>query len=151
MIREKLVEKRYLALVKGSWELGTITVDEPLFTYKKSNGQSFVKVSKEGKNAKSHFKLIESFGGLASLVEVVIETGRTHQIRAHSKYLGYPIAGDQQYGDKDFNKIIKKKGLQRIFLHAHAISFSWSDSKGDLSISCPLPDDLKKLHKRLVS
>ena len=151
LIRKNLIEKRYLALLKGSWQLGNITIDDPLLTYRRSNGQSFVKVSEEGKMAKSHFKFIESFGEIATLVEVIIETGRTHQIRAHAKSLGHPVAGDQQYGDKDFNILLKRMGLNRIFLHAHSISFAWQETYKDLSVSCPLPKDLRELHSKIIT
>jgi 23S rRNA pseudouridine955/2504/2580 synthase len=75
-------------------------------------------------------------------VEVNLETGRTHQIRVHAAHVGHPVAGDDKYGDKDFNAHMREAGLTRMFLHAHRISFDWPNG-GDFSASAPLPADLK--------
>jgi 23S rRNA pseudouridine955/2504/2580 synthase len=85
---------------------------------------------------------VQFFGKKASLVEVALETGRTHQIRVHASHAGYPLAGDEKYGDAEFNERMKAAGLTRMFLHAHQVSFTWPDSGMEFSASAPLPADL---------
>jgi 23S rRNA pseudouridine955/2504/2580 synthase len=77
------------------------------------------------------------------LLEVSIDTGRTHQIRVHAAHAGHPVAGDERYGDKDFDAYLKTFGLRRMFLHAHSVSFDWPETGEPFSVSAPLPDDLK--------
>ena len=84
-------------------------------------------------------------------MEVSIETGRTHQIRAHALYMGHPVAGDERYGDAEFNAQLRQLGLRRIFLHAHAVDFVWPDSEEEFMISSPLPADLREVQRRLES
>ena len=85
---------------------------------------------------------MQFFGKRASLVEVALETGRTHQIRVHGAHAGYPLAGDEKYGDAEFNEKMVAFGLKRMFLHAHQLSFVWPDSGVEFSVSTPLPADL---------
>jgi 23S rRNA pseudouridine955/2504/2580 synthase len=75
-------------------------------------------------------------------VEVGLETGRTHQIRVHATHAGYPLAGDDKYGDADFNEKMKQIGLKRMFLHAHQLSFTWPDTGAEFTASAPLPPEL---------
>lgn len=142
LLREGKVEKRYLALVKGKWELGQKRIDVPLRTDIRVGGERTVKAHESGKEAVSHFRPIQFFGKRATLVEVTLETGRTHQIRVHAAHAGYPLAGDEKYGDAEFNQKIKTAGLTRMFLHAHQLSFVWPDSGMEFSVSAPLPADL---------
>jgi 23S rRNA pseudouridine955/2504/2580 synthase len=145
LLREGLVEKRYFALVQGRWPEETLEVDAPLVT-RRVGGEARVKVDAEdGKEAQSHFRLIERFGKTASLLEVSIATGRTHQIRVHAAHLAHPVAGDDRYGDRDFNEYMRQFGLQRMFLHAHSVAFQWPDSDEEFSVSAPLPDDLRSV------
>src|SRR5690349_18560317 len=142
-MREGQVEKRYLALVKGKWELGKKRIDAPLRTDIRVSGERTVKVNETGKEAVSVFKPVQFFGKKASLVEVELETGRTHQIRVHAAHAGYPLAGDAKYGDEAFNEAMKAQGLTRMFLHAHQVSFTWPDTGVEFSVNAPLPDELK--------
>jgi len=142
LMREGLVEKHYLALVKGKWELGSKRIDAPLRTDIRVGGERTVKAHASGKEAVSVFKPVQFFGKRASLVEVALETGRTHQIRVHAAHAGYPLAGDEKYGDAEFNDKMKAAGLTRMFLHAHQLSFVWPDSGVEFSVSAPLPSDL---------
>jgi len=142
LMREGQVEKRYLALVKGKWELGAKRIDVPLRTDIRVGGERTVKAHASGKSAVSHFKPVQFFGKRASLVEVALETGRTHQIRVHAAHAGYPLAGDEKYGDAEFNEQMKLAGLTRMFLHAHQLSFVWPESGVEFSASAPLPADL---------
>jgi 23S rRNA pseudouridine955/2504/2580 synthase len=142
LLREGRVEKRYLALVKGKWELGKKRIDVPLRTDIRVGGERTVKADASGKEAASVFKPVQFFGKRATLVEVELETGRTHQIRVHAAHAGYPLAGDEKYGDEDFNEKMKAAGLTRMFLHAHQVSFVWPDSGTEFSASAPLPPEL---------
>ncbi len=142
LLRDGQVEKRYLALVKGKWELGKKRIDVPLRTDIRVGGERTVKAHESGKEAVSVFKPVQFFGKKASLVEVELETGRTHQIRVHAAHAGYPLAGDEKYGEADFNEKMKASGLTRMFLHAHQVSFVWPDSGLEFSVSSPLPADL---------
>jgi 23S rRNA pseudouridine955/2504/2580 synthase len=90
----------------------------------------------------SVFRPVQFFGKKASLVEVELETGRTHQIRVHATHAGYPLAGDVKYGDAEFNERMKALGLSRMFLHAHQVSFVWPESGVEFSASAPLPAEL---------
>jgi len=142
LMREGRVEKQYLALVKGKWELGKKRIDVPLRTDIRVGGERTVKAHESGKEAVSVFKPVQFFGRKASLVEVSLETGRTHQIRVHAAHAGYPLAGDEKYGEAEFNEKMKESGLKRMFLHAHQLSFVWPDTGVEFSASAPLPPDL---------
>ncbi|MDE2251717.1 MAG: RluA family pseudouridine synthase [Gammaproteobacteria bacterium] len=142
LLREGRVEKSYLALVIGRWELGRKLVDVPLQTEARVGGERTVRVGEGGKSARTRFRLVQQFGARASLVEARLETGRTHQIRVHAAYCGHPVAGDLKYGDAAANAALRAAGLQRMFLHAHSVSFDWPQG-GQVSISAPLPADLK--------
>ena len=140
--REGAVEKRYLTLVGGRWEHGSVTVAAALKRNQIKGGERIVTVdSDDGKPSLSHFHPLEPYRE-ATFMEVKIETGRTHQIRVHAAHLGHPVAGDDKYGDHDLNKRFKQFGLKRMFLHASSLSMPHPN--GDvLSVSAPLPDELK--------
>jgi 23S rRNA pseudouridine955/2504/2580 synthase len=142
LMRDGEVEKKYLALVKGKWELGHKRIDVPLRTDTRMGGERTVRAHESGKEAVSVFKPVQFFGKKASLVEVSLETGRTHQIRVHATHAGYPLAGDEKYGEADFNEWMKTFGLTRMFLHAHQLSFVWPDTGVQFSASAPLPPEL---------
>jgi 23S rRNA pseudouridine955/2504/2580 synthase len=142
LMRDGKVEKKYLALVKGKWELGKKRIDVPLRTDIRVGGERTVKADASGKDAVSVFRPVQFFGKKASLVEVTLETGRTHQIRVHAAHAGYPLAGDEKYGDEEFNERMQALGLERMFLHAHQVSFVWPESGVEFSASAPLPADL---------
>ena len=144
LMREGQVEKRYLALLKGHWNLGHTRIDVPLRTDTRVSGERTVKAHASGKEAISEFRPIQWFGKKATLVEVSLHTGRTHQIRVHSAHAGHPVAGDEKYGDEAFNAEMKALGLHRMFLHAHSVSFDWPQG-GVFSASAPLPPDLANL------
>jgi 23S rRNA pseudouridine955/2504/2580 synthase len=141
LMRDGLVEKGYLALVKGQWDLGKKRIDVPLNTETRVGGERTVRVQVGAKSAVSRFSPVQFFRNRASVVEVDLETGRTHQIRVHAAHVGHPVAGDDKYGDKDFNARMREEGLNRMFLHSHRISFDWPNG-GDFSASAPLPKDL---------
>jgi 23S rRNA pseudouridine955/2504/2580 synthase len=142
LLREGRVDKRYLTLVQGMWPADAAEIDAPLVT-RRVGGEARVKVDASGKEARSSFRVLDRYAKTASLLEVSIDTGRTHQIRVHAAHVGHPVAGDERYGDKDFNRYLQSFGLQRMFLHAHSISFEWPETGEPFSASAPLPDDLK--------
>lgn len=149
LLREGGVDKRYLALVRGRWNLGTRVVDAPLAKNQLRGGERIVTVdSEEGKAADSRFKPVEIYAQ-ASLMEVELGTGRTHQIRVHAAHVGFPLAGDDKYGDDVFNKQMREVGLRRLFLHAHSIGFTDPNSGRSVAVSAPLPPDLRAVLDRL--
>lgn len=146
----KEVKKSYVALVQGNWLDGEQKVTAPLQKNHLSSGERIVVVSEMGKPATTIFRPLQRFCG-ATLVEALPLTGRTHQIRVHATHSGHPIAGDVKYGDRDFNKYLHKKGLDRLFLHASSVYCQLSDSPARyLGLCAPLPDALKALLMVLV-
>jgi 23S rRNA pseudouridine955/2504/2580 synthase len=143
LLRDGAVQKSYLLLVAGHWKLGHKRIDAPLRTDLRVGGERTVKVDAHGKQALTEFKLIEHYGARASLIEAILHTGRTHQIRVHAAYCGHAVAGDEKYGDEVFNGALQPLGLKRMFLHAHSCSFTWPDGGGEQSFSAPLPSQLK--------
>ncbi len=150
LLREGKVDKRYLALLKGRWTLGRKKVTAPLKTNLRQGGERVVKVHEDGKQAASTFEPGRRFGARATLVEVGLHTGRTHQIRVHAAFAGHPIAGDEKYGDRDFNREMKPLGLRRMFLHARSIAFTWPDSGQHCKVVAPLPADLESVLERMA-
>lgn len=144
-------DKRYLVLVRGKWELGKKRIEAPLRTDIRVGGERTVKVDASGKEAASEFSVVQFFGNLATLLEVRLLTGRTHQIRVHAAYAGHPVAGDEKYGDADFNRQLQPFGLKRLFLHAHSISFEDPDGRGLVSFSAPMPPELHAVIDSLTS
>ncbi|MDH5710293.1 MAG: RluA family pseudouridine synthase [Gammaproteobacteria bacterium] len=140
--------KYYLALVAGQWA-GTSTINVPLQKYKRG-GEHMVEVHKEGQHAISHFETRKIFQQ-ATLVEIKIDTGRTHQIRAHALHAGHPIAGDKKYGDDSFNKSMKQIGLKRLFLHAVRIELPASAATNNkaITIEAPLSSELQNVLDKL--
>lgn len=151
LLREHAFEKRYLALVVGRWELGRKRIDMPLRTDIRVGGERTVKAHASGKSAVSDFRPVQFFGSRASLLEVSIRTGRTHQIRVHAAHAGHPVAGDEKYGDEAANAALAQFGLRRMFLHASSVSFTWPQSGTEFSVNAPLPADLAAVIDRLAA
>jgi 23S rRNA pseudouridine955/2504/2580 synthase len=150
LFREREMDKRYLALVCGRWALGQKRLDMPLKTNQKQGGERVVRVHPDGQASESTFKPVDHFGTLATLMEVSIGTGRTHQIRVHAAYANHPVAGDEKYGDKEGNASLKSHGLKRMFLHAHSLSFVRTDGE-TFSISAPLDAELETVLSNLAT
>jgi len=142
LIRGSGMHKTYLALVAGSWQLGTKRIDAPLSTNSRQHGERHVRVASAGKESVSVFKPVQFLGSLATLMEVDIPTGRTHQIRVHAAFAGHPLLGDDKYGDRERNAQLKAQGLKRIFLHAQSLAFDWPGSGVPFHASAPLPPEL---------
>jgi 23S rRNA pseudouridine955/2504/2580 synthase len=150
LLRTDGFEKRYLALVRGKWELGAKRIDVPLRTDTRVGGERTVRAGASGKPSVSEFRPVQFFGKSASLVEVTLRTGRTHQIRVHAQHAGHPVAGDEKYGDAAFNDELRALGLSRMFLHAHSVSFTWPQG-GEFSVNSPLPPQLAALLDELAA
>jgi 23S rRNA pseudouridine955/2504/2580 synthase len=151
LLREGQVEKRYLVLVMGAWNLGTKTINAPLATRARQGGERVVRVAESGKASASTFAPVDFFGARATLLEVSLGTGRTHQIRVHAAHAGHPVAGDDKYGDRDFNAEMTALGLKRLFLHAQSLSFEWPGSRKTFAINQPLPPELAAVLESLAA
>ena len=141
-LRHGQVVKHYLALVAGAWQGGKQTVDVPLRKNQLRGGERMVTVDAGGKQAISIFSPVSCYEN-ATLVEVVLKTGRTHQIRVHGAHIGHPLAGDEKYGDPVFNRQMRALGLRRMLLHAHFLEFTDPSNDEVITVSSPLGDDLK--------
>ena len=150
LLREDGFEKRYLALLKGKWDLGEKRIDVPLRTDTRVGGERTVRADASGKPSTSRFRPVQFFGRLATLVEVTLDTGRTHQIRVHAAHAGHPVAGDAKYGDEAFNRELRALGLTRMFLHASSVSFTWPQG-GGFSVNTPLPQELAAVLEKLAA
>ena len=149
LLRARSVVKQYFALVQGCWQGGARTVRQPLLKNVLQSGERMVKVDRvQGKPSVSHFTPIQRYTN-ATLVLVTIETGRTHQIRVHAAHLGCPVAGDDKYGDREFNKEMKGLGLGRMFLHAASIAFARPVDPEWLGIGVGLSESLRAVLARL--
>ncbi len=149
-LREGRVRKLYLALVAGHWPGGRQRVDVPLRKNQLVGGERIVRVDPDGKQAVSVFTPVSCYRD-ATLVEVDLKTGRTHQIRVHGAHIGHPLAGDEKYGDREFNRAMRALGLRRMFLHAHMLEFIDPVSAEAVNISAPLDESLRGVLDRLES
>jgi 23S rRNA pseudouridine955/2504/2580 synthase len=149
LLREGKVEKHYAALVTGRWRIGRKTIDAPVMTNARQGGERVVRVHRAGKIAVSVFDPVQTFRGVATLMDVAIHTGRTHQIRVHAAFAGHPVAGDEKYGDRTANAALRDMGLRRMFLHAASIAFRWPDGDA-FRAEAPLPPELEAVLARLA-
>ncbi|RIX46093.1 MAG: RluA family pseudouridine synthase [Rhodocyclales bacterium GT-UBC] len=134
-------DKRYLVLVKGRWMNTTQHVKLPLFKYLTDSGERRVSVNPEGKASHTVFRLLARWPEM-SLLEAQLKTGRTHQIRVHLAHLGFPILGDEKYGDFALNKNLKRDGLKRMALHAWRMVFRHPLTAVPIECIAPLPDGI---------
>lgn len=143
------VDKRYMALVRGSWPTAQKQVRAPLLKSNLRSGERMVEVNEEGKEALTLFKVLRRFGDFATMVEARPITGRTHQIRVHALHAGHCIAGDPKYGDEDFSREIRDLGGKRLFLHAYALTVPLPDG-GELKLEAPVDEMWAKTVERLL-
>ena len=134
------VSKRYFAGCAGHWEHGSIEISEPLEVRNRKGGQRHVVVHPDGKPAVTRFSPLAFYDGF-TIVGAEPLTGRTHQIRVHAATAGYPLLGDERYGDAAVNAAFAARGLKRLFLHAQSIGFA-DESGNEQLFSAPLADDL---------
>src|SRR5450631_665719 len=152
-LRDGGVEKRYAVLVKGKWRDAKRTVELPLTKFLTGEGERRVRVEAgTGKFARTVFLRRKVWADAAepvSLLEAELHTGRTHQIRVHLTHLGFPLAGDDKYGDFAWNKALARQGLKRMFLHASRLALQHPVDARPLVFEAPLPADLAEFVKRL--
>ncbi|WP_038054626.1 RluA family pseudouridine synthase [Thioalkalivibrio sp. ALJ1] len=146
-LREGRVEKRYLALLVGRFDKDQpIECAAPIASGRQDDGRRRMSTGEsedEGgrpREAQSVFVPLETHGTF-QLAEVRIGTGRTHQIRVHGQAIGHPVVGDHDYGLPDANRLLRRHGLKRLFLHAQALGYQSADGEQHI-FSAPLPDEL---------
>jgi 23S rRNA pseudouridine955/2504/2580 synthase len=144
--RERETGKTYLAMIQGSWPEKLKVIDSSLHKYLLPDGERRVRVTTnddpDGMRSITLVKVAQRFEA-CTLLEVTIKTGRTHQIRVHLASQGHPIAGDDKYGDFEWNKTLNKQGLKRMFLHAWRLQFTHPTTGKRVELKSPLPPELQ--------
>jgi len=143
-LRDKTMQKDYLCLVRGQWQVRTRSVTAALLKNVLASGERIVRVSADGKPSETRFRIARRFAG-ATLVTASPVTGRTHQIRVHTQHAGHPIAGDDKYGDAEFDQKMKAYGLNRLFLHAAGIRFHHPGLEREMVVDAPLDSALESV------
>lgn len=141
-LRMKEMQKDYLALVRGQWQSHCKAVQAPLLKNILQSGERIVRVSSEGKPSETRFKVEERYE-FATLIKASPTTGRTHQIRVHALHAGHPIAFDNRYGDREFDRQLLGTGLKRLFLHAAALRFEHPGTGEILRVEAPINEELR--------
>lgn len=153
--KSRKVMKTYLVMVVGDMEHKEGVIEAAIGRSVRDRKKMSVREEKGGKKAISNFKVVDSFeigSRTITLLEVKIETGRTHQIRVHMSAIGHPVLGDIVYGDKNANKLAKDEfGLNRQFLHAWKLKFNSPDTGKDIECESKLADDLEVFTRSLLS
>ena len=135
------VRKSYLALAKGKMPRAEGTVELALSEHEQTS-RSKERRGVNFQEATTHYRVLSSMRE-ASLLQLRIETGRTHQIRRHLQAIGHPVAGDSRYGDFPFNRTAKTRwGLRRMFLHAWKLELPHPVVPHTLHVEAPVPEDL---------
>lgn len=149
LMKNNLMTKEYYALTIGRWKDEKRNVKAPIFKYTNKDGERRVKIDQlNGQFAHTIFTTVKKFTDY-TLVNANLQTGRTHQIRIHCQFLGYPIAGDEKYGDFELNKALPKQGLKRMFLHAHHVQFIHPITAQTVDIRCELEANLIAFYNTL--
>ncbi len=152
-LREDGFDKRYLVLVRGRWRDEKRRVQLALHKFSTKEGERRVRVDDDdGREAETIFRRRATWPDHdppLALLEAELKTGRTHQIRVHLTHLGFPLAGDDKYGDFAWNRLLAKEGLKRMFLHAHRLAFAHPVSGEPMAFEAPLPRELADFLARL--
>ena len=133
LFRKRQVDKHYKALVDGQWPDTLTVLDAPLLKNAEQAGERKVLVDPAGQPATTHVSVATRFRE-ASLLDVVLETGRTHQIRVHASHAGHAVIGDKRYGNNARNAGFRRLGLKRMFLHSAALGFAWQSDR--IEVDC---------------
>lgn len=142
LIKNNQVRKEYYALTSGEWKDEKRNLKAPITKFINKDGERRVKIDKlDGKFAHTIFTVQKKYSGY-TLVNADLQTGRTHQIRIHCQFLGFPIVGDDKYGNFELNKTLYKENLKRMFLHAHHLNFTHPITSNNIDIKSTLPSDL---------
>ncbi|GAA5317157.1 MAG: 23S rRNA pseudouridine(955/2504/2580) synthase RluC [Candidatus Pelagadaptatus aseana] len=147
-LREGRVQKFYHALVEGRWPNRRKEVNAPLKKNELRSGERMVRVDESGKASRTQFRVLQRFSD-CTLVEAKPITGRTHQIRVHAQYAGHGLVGDPKYGSDEFNRQMKERGFNRLFLHAAALEVRLPDAAKPLFVEAPLDLRLQQAMDRL--
>lgn len=139
-LQTKTVSRKYMAIVHGNIDHDYGTVDAPIGRDK--NDRLKMAVVKDGRDAVTHFTVKERFKNY-TLVECVLETGRTHQIRVHMAYINHPVAADKKYGPR------KSLDCEGQLLHAYELTFTHPTTNEKITVSCPLPEDFADILEQL--
>ena len=145
-LRDGAIDKRYDVLVRGRWRDALRAVELPLTSYVTSDGERRVRVDPAGRMARTIFRRTKAWPRVEppqALLDAELETGRTHQIRVHLAHLGFPLAGDDKYGDFTWNKTLARQGLKRMFLHARRIAFAHPVDGREMIVEAPLAAELQ--------
>jgi 23S rRNA pseudouridine955/2504/2580 synthase len=148
LLRDGHTDKRYLALVRGRWPHLRREVRVSLHKYVTAGGERRVRVDAEGQDAITVFTRKQVWPGV-TLLEARLKTGRTHQIRVHLAHEEFPIAGDDKYGDFEWNRILAMQGLKRMFLHAARLGFVHPATGASMQLEAALPQELAAFIARL--
>jgi len=143
--RAGAVDKRYLVLVRGRWRDEKRVVRAPVHRFLTGEGERRVRVDAEGQHALTTFRrraIWPDADPPLALLEAELGTGRTHQIRVHLTHLGFPLAGDDKYGDFAWNRELRSAPLRRMFLHAASLTLAHPRDGTTLVLTSPLPPDL---------
>lgn len=142
LFKNREINKVYHALVKG-YANDSFVVKEPLQKYILASGERMVTAHPDGSPSETIFKVLARYNG-TTLLQAEPVTGRTHQIRVHSVLRNLPIVGDQKYGDKSYNLMVRKLGLRRLFLHAYELNFVCPLTGNKVHIQAPYDSDWQK-------
>ncbi len=146
--QERSVIKRYTTLVAGVVEEDSATIDAPIGRNTVNRQQ--MTTTRSGREAITHFTVVERFED-TTLLDVQIETGRTHQIRVHLAFIGFPVVGDALYGNKVSARIAERLGVQRQFLHASSLGIRVPSSNEHRTFDAPLPAEMAEVLEHLRS
>lgn len=144
LLQDNQLCKNYIAVVQGSWPRELTEIRQPLKKFHLPNGERRVQVDAEGKLAVSRVRLLRG-GKRYSVIQVELVTGRTHQIRVHCQAQGHAIAGDDKYGDTEFNRSMRQRRIKRLMLHATSLELPFSDYTSEVVINAPLPAEFERL------
>ncbi len=149
-LRSGRISKKYLTLLAGKLPRGSVPVEAALEKHQLQGGERMVRVTANGMQARTVFRALQRYPQ-ASLAEADIATGRTHQIRVHALHIGHPVLGDDKYGDREQNKLMRRHGLKRLFLHAHSLTIRLDDGEPELTITAPLSPELQSVLDRIAA
>lgn len=144
LLRQGAINKHYITLVQGRWTGGSRAVTAALGRNQLRSGERIAHVDPQGKSAHTRFRPLKVYPQ-ASLMEVELGTGRTHQIRVHAAHIGFPVAGDAKYGNAEFNRGLRRRGLRRLFLHAASLEFKDPHNGRLIHVEAPLEADLEQV------
>ena len=148
-MRSGELAKRYQLIVAGQWSSKCREVSKPLLKNILQSGERIVVVHTEGKPSRTNFKVLQRFE-VCTLLEAILETGRTHQIRVHAQHSGHSILGDEKYGSPESAEISRQLYVHQLCLHACELAF-WLPEKQHVSFKAPLPEAFTKVMKNVTS